>query len=176
MKSALLGITMAAFLLTILAQLVGGFPLVFTGFRLAGNTLLEAIPLIIAAFLLIGQLQVILTPDRINQLIQKFSGIKGILFSAFAGGLFPGPPYVYYPFLSSIKDKPIPFYLFFSFLSGKHVYDIARLPMEISLISPGIALLRNLISLPVPLIMGWLSYRIISKGATCTYFQEEKSE
>ncbi len=174
MKSIFAGLLIAAAVLTLLAFWWGGIPLVQEGLHLTLETLLQATPLIIAAFLLIGQLQVVLTAEKINQLIQKFSGIKGILFSVLAGGLFPGPPYVYYPFISSFKDKPIPFYLFFAFLSGKHVYDVARIPMEISLINPGLALLRNLLTLPVPILMGLLSRYLFPHDHTNTYFHREE--
>jgi len=100
---------------------------------------------------------VLVSKELIDRLLQKFTGTKGILFTTLAGGFFPGPPYVFYPFLASFREKKIPFYLFFSFVVGKQVYDFARIPMEMSLISPGIALLRNAITVPFPLFMGLIA-------------------
>jgi len=173
MQGALKGLAAAAVLLVLLAYFRGGSELVVEGLELSLRTLVQALPLIIAAFLLTGQLQAFLSKEWMDKLLQKFSGIKGILFSAAAGGLFPGPPYVYYPFLSGFKEKGIPFYLFFSFLAGKHVYDVARLPMEISLINPGIALLRNLITIPIPILIGLLSRRLFSDKTVNDFFNKD---
>jgi len=134
--------------------------------------LLQAIPLILAAFLVIGQLQELVSTELINRLLQKFTGIKGILFTVAAGGFFPGPPYVFYPFLAGFREKKIPFYLFFSFVVGKQIYDFARLPMEVSLINPFIALLRNVITLPVPLMMGLICRYIYRDMLTDDFFEK----
>ena len=82
-----------------------------------------------------------------------------MIISALAGGLFPGGPYIYYPFILSFKEKRLPFYIFIPFIYGKHVYDFSRIPMEMSLIDPKIALIRNVITLPIPIIAGLLVKR-----------------
>ena len=48
----------------------------------------------------------------------------------------------------------MPFYVFIAFIFGKQVYDFARLPMEISLVRADTALIRYLITLPIPIIVG----------------------
>lgn len=82
--------------------------------------------------------------------------------SALAGGVFPGGPYVYYPFVASFKGKGIPFYIIISFLYGKMLFDVTRIPMEISLISPSVAVVRNLITLPIPIIIGLTAERFFA--------------
>lgn len=110
--------------------------------------------MILASFIIIGQLNVLLTEELIEKWLQKFSGVKAIIASAIAGGLFPGGPYIYYPFITSFKEKNLPFYIFISFIFGKQVYDFTRFPMETSLVSLEIAIIRNLITLPIPIIVG----------------------
>lgn len=172
-------ISIAALLLAVAAYLAGGLPLFMQGLENSWLTLLQAVPLILAAFLVVGQLQELVSTELINGLLQRFTGLKGIVFTVLAGGFFPGPPYVYYPFLASFREKKIPFYLFFSFVVGKQVYDFARIPMEVSLINPAIALLRNVITLPVPLIMGLISRYLYRDMLTDEFFEiingEEKS-
>lgn len=172
MIKTLTGLSIITILLTLTAYLVGGFPLVREGLSNALDTSLQALPLVIAAFLLIGQLQVLLTTDHINRWLQKFTRSGGIIFSSAAGGLFPGPPYVYYPFIATLKEKGLPFYIFFSFIIGKQIYDFARIPMEVSLINPEIALLRYLITLPFPFLMGLLSRFIFTEKLVNFLFGE----
>ena len=174
MKSPLLYLSAATFILILLVYAVGGLSLVEEGWNKTISTFIQAFPLVIAAFIFIGQLQMLLTADRIDRLLQKFSGIRGVMFSSIAGGLFPGPPYVYYPFVASFKERHIPFYLFFSFIVGKQVYDIARIPMEASLISPFTALIRNLITIPVPVIMGLISRYFWLEQSMDKFFQREE--
>ncbi len=172
MKGPLGTIVIATIIVSLLAYYFGGFSLVGEGIVATWFTLLQAIPLILAAFLVIGQLQQMVSIELIEDILQKFTGIKGIILASIAGGMFPGPPYVYYPFLASFTEKKIPFYLFFTFIVGKQVYDFARLPMEVSLINPGIALLRNIITAPVPIIMGLLSQHLYPNMSTEKFFEK----
>ncbi|MFY9174813.1 MAG: hypothetical protein WAO24_05640 [Peptococcia bacterium] len=154
MRQSLIIVYVASAILILVAYFVGGGSLVLDGFVLSAKTALYSFLMILASFLIIGQLNVLLTTELIEKWLQKFSGIKAIIVSAIAGGLFPGGPYIYYPFLASFKDKKLPFYILISFIFGKQVYDFTRLPMEASLISPKIAIIRYLITLPIPIIVG----------------------
>jgi uncharacterized membrane protein YraQ (UPF0718 family) len=153
-KQSLIIIYSAILILVIAALLIGGGSLLSEGINISIKTAMNSGLMILASFVIIGQLNVLLTAEAIEKWLQKFSGIKAVLASAAAGGLFPGGPYIYYPFISSFKDKNLPFYIFISFIFGKEIYDITRLPMEASLISPEIAVIRYLITLPIPIIMG----------------------
>ncbi len=170
MKGSFLGLLIATFLVTLAVFFQGGCTLIGQGFSAALSTLLQALPLLVVAFIVTGQIQVLLSLEWIDRLWNKLSGVKGIFISSVAGGVFPGPPYVYYPFISTFKDREIPSYMFFSFVAGKQVYDLLRLPMEMSLINPGIALLRNLITLPMPFLMGLIFRRFISRETTARFF------
>ncbi len=156
----------------ILTYITGGTELVYDGLAIGGRTAAQAFFMILAAFLLIGQLQILLTSEMLKKWMEKYSGNKGILLSSLAGGLFPGGPYILYPFLIGFKGKGIPFYLLYAFVVGKHGYDFTRFPLEMSLISPGIALLRNIITLPVPFIMGLLSRRFFPHGLAGVKWKE----
>lgn len=164
MKNTAVILLIIVLILSITAYWIGGMELVSKSLDKAGQTALHSILLIIFAFLVIGQLQVVISADVVKKLLDKYSGTKGIILSALAGGLFPGGPYIFYPFLAGLKGKGIPYYLILSFTAGKHGYDFTRLPLEISLISPGLALLRNIITLPVPYLLGLVSRRIIKSN------------
>ena len=147
-------IVIIAIVLMAIAYIIGGSELILDGLNISINTANKSAIMLIVSFILIGQLQVLLSKELLDKWLQKFSGIKGIFISAIAGGFFPGGPYIYYPFISTFLEKKLPFYIFIAFIFGKHVYDFARIPMEISLISFKIALIRNLITIPIPIIAG----------------------
>ncbi len=162
-KTAFILLT-AVLLVLVAVYSLGGTGLVAEGLAQAGRTAMRAFLLIIVAFIVIGQLQVLISSEMIKQWLDKYSGSKSIAMSSIAGGLFPGGPYIFYPFLAGFKDKSIPFYLIFSFVVGKQNYDFTRLPLEISLTTPGLALLRNIITLPFPFVMGLLIRRFLPDG------------
>jgi len=169
MKGSFWGLLIATICVGIIALITGGWTLVGEGFSATRTTFFQALPLLIVAFLVTGQVQVLLSRKLIDRLWGRLSGLKGILFSSVAGGLFPGPPYVYYPFFASFKEREIPSHFFFSFVVGKQIYDFTRFPMEVSLINPGIALLRNLITLPFPFLMGIFFRRFVSREAIVNF-------
>ena len=154
MKQSLVIVSVLSAFLIISAFDIGGIDLVLAGITLSVNTAIRSALLILASFIIIGQLNVLLTKDVIEKWLQKFKGIKAVIIGALAGGLFPGGPYIYYPFIASFKDKNLPFYVFISFVFGKEIYDVTRLPMEASLVSLRIALIRYLITLPIPIVVG----------------------
>ncbi len=172
MRNTAIILAVVTLILLAIAYITGGFELVTEGFLTAGMTASQALLMIFAAFLVIGQLQTLVTSDMIKGWMQKYAGGRGIAISSIAGGLFPGGPYIFYPFLAGFKGKGISFYLLFSFVSGKQTYDFTRLPLEISLITPWIAILRNILTFPVPFIMGLISWRFFPQGVAGASWEE----
>jgi uncharacterized protein len=176
LKGTVIGIFLAAAALTLVAYITGGFPAVLDGLVRAKASAWQALPLLLAAFAVIGQLQILLSQETVKKWLEKNSGNKGIIYSSMAGGLFPGGPYIFYPFLAGFWKKEIPFYLLYSFIHGKMLYDFSRLPLEAGLINPWVALLRNLITLPVPVFMGWLARRFPPGKASLTPTREVRDD
>ena len=79
------------------------------GFTISMNTALRTALMLFVSFVLIGQLQILITKEVLERLLQKLSGLKGIIIGAIAGGLFPGGPYIYFPFIQSFNNKGMPF-------------------------------------------------------------------
>src|SRR5690606_26489854 len=121
MKQSLIIIYLAVAILLVIAFCLGGSDMILAGLNISINMAYRSFLMLLASFIIIGQLNVLLTGDLIEKWLQKFSGIKAIIVSAIAGGLFPGGPYIYYPFVSSFREKKLPFYILISFLFGKQV-------------------------------------------------------
>lgn len=94
------------------------------------NTAVQSALLLLVSFVLIGQIQVLITKEVLDTWLQKFSGIKGM-----------------------------PFYIFIAFIFVKNVYDFTRISMEVTLINPNITLIRNLITLSILILVGLLAKR-----------------
>lgn len=172
MRKSLEVIAVSVLLLVLVAVILGGWNLVLQGLKSAANTAIRSALMLVVSFIVIGQIQVLLSRERMDSWLGKYSGIKGIAISAIVGGLIPGGPYVYYPFARSFTEKGLPAYILIAFLFGKHVYDFSRIPMEITLIDPQIALIRNLITLPIPIIAGLLAEYLLKNRSVANLFSE----
>ena len=172
MRKSLEVIAVSVLLLVLVAVILGGWNLVLQGLKSAGNTAIKSALMLVVSFIVIGQIQVLLSRERMDSWLGKYSGIKGIAISAIVGGLIPGGPYVYYPFARSFTEKGLPAYILIAFLFGKHIYDFSRIPMEITLIDPQIALIRNLITLPIPIIAGLLAEYLLKNRTVANLFSE----
>lgn len=173
MKKSLITILIPTVIITVIAFVAGGSSLVQRGFSISMNTAVKTALMLFVSFVLIGQLQVLITKEVLERWLQRLSGIKGIIVGAIAGGLFPGGPYIYFPFIRTFNNKGMPFYIFIAFIFGKNVYDFTRIPMEVSLIDPNITLIRNLITLPIPIIAGLLAKRFYNNRTIKNIFTRE---
>ena len=173
MKKSLSILSVVTLIFIIIAYFVGGFDNVREGFQISIKTAIQSALMLFVSFLVVGQIHVLITREKLDRWLKRFSGFKGIVISALAGGLFPGGPYVYIPFIQSFNEKGMPFYIFISFIFGKGVYDFARIPMEISLVDSSVTLIRNLITLPIPLIIGMLARRLYQNKSFYEIFKRK---
>lgn len=176
LKGAFAGIASAAIVLILAAYIIGGTGLLFEGLNISKNSALAAAPMLFVSFIVIGQLRVLISKEMLNKWLQNNKSVKGILVSALTGGLFPGGPYVYYPFIASFVEKDVPFSIFTAFIVGKQIYDFARIPMEISFLGPEVTLIRNIITFPVPIIIGLLARHINPEKLGGAFFTKEGGE
>ena len=141
MKKTLIGLSIATLIIVLLAYFTGGTDLVLEGLDRAFGNMKKAGFMILTSFLLIGQLLCIVDENMVNRILNNIKGLKGIVISALVGGLMPVGPYLFYPFVKMFHGHDLPYYILIAFIFGKYTYDFARIPMEISLVSPKIALL-----------------------------------
>jgi len=123
------------------------------------STGINAFPVIVLCFIIIGQVTFLLPDNIMNKTAKEASVIKGIALSSFIGGLIFGGPFIIFPFIASIgKKEGLPLYLFHSCITGKSLYVPDRFLLEFSLIDPFVAIMRYVLALPVPIMVGLLSY------------------
>ncbi|HZK17269.1 MAG TPA: hypothetical protein VFC66_03405, partial [Anaerolineaceae bacterium] len=104
MKKSLIVIAVSVLVLVIVAMIIGGWNLILEGLETAWNTAIQSALMLVVSFIVIAQIQILLSRERMDSWLGKYSGIKGIAISAIAGGLIPGGPYVYYPFAKSFAE------------------------------------------------------------------------
>ncbi len=137
--------------------LIRGGGLAKDGVKLAGKTLWNALPLLLAGFLIGGLVQVLLPPELIQAWLGKESGMKGVLIGCLAGGLIPGSPYVMFPIVGGLYKAGAGVGAVVGFVSAWSLWSVSRFPMEIALIDTKVAVLRYAITFVVPPVAGLLA-------------------
>lgn len=154
MPKTTLAMAVAAVGLSVLAYMRGGFALVTQGVLTGGRMLLEVAPLLLVAFLVAGLIQTLVSKEMIAKWLGKEAGAKGLLLGAVAGALVPGGPYVFYPIAASFFLGGAEIGTVLAFVTAKNLWTLSRVPMEVALIGPQITLVRYVITLPFPLVVG----------------------
>ena len=125
-----------------------------TGLLTAGRTLWRNLPILLLGFVIAGLVQVVVPQEVITRLLGSQSGIKGILVACVAGGLMPGSPYAVFPLAGALHQSGAGLGVVVSFISAWSLWSVARLPVEVAVIDPQVALIRYGITFIVPPIAG----------------------
>jgi len=154
MKKTVIGMAGVTILLAAAGVVRQGKEIIIQALMAGGGMLLEVLPLLMAAFVLAGMVQVLISRDTINQWLGKDAGIKGIMLAGIAGALVPGGPYIFYPIAASFLLAGAEIGTVVTFVVAKNLWSLSRLPMEIALLGPRLTLVRFVVTLLFPLIAG----------------------
>jgi len=150
-----------AIVLIAVAYFRGG--LHWKGLERGGRMLADNALLLLASFLVAGLAQVLIPRDIIQQWIGAESGLRGILLGSIAGGLTPGGPYAVFPIVGSLYRAGASLGAVVSFVSAWSLWSVTRLPMEVALIGPRVAIVRFVATLVVPPLAGLFAQHALGR-------------
>lgn len=150
----LLGVTV---LLAVLAWREGGPSLALDGLREGALTLWRVIPLLIAAFLIAGLTQVLVSEEMVTRWLGAGTGWRGIALGCLGGALIPGGPYAYYPIAAVLLRSGAGIGVLVAFVTAKNLWSVSRLPLEFALLGTELTLTRFAATLLFPPLMGALA-------------------
>jgi len=150
----------AIVLLVIVYQRGGGEHIL--GLKLAGNLLLQIIPILIFAFIIAGMIQVLVPTEMISRWVGAESGFRGILIGTAIGGFMPGGPYVSLPIAAGLLRAGAGIGTMVALITAWSLLAVARLPIEIGLIGWKFTLIRLACVFFFPPIAGIIANRFFS--------------
>ncbi len=153
----LIGLSLIALLLAGLAWYRGGSALALAGFVQGGRVLLSVIPLLIAAFLIAGLTQSLVTEELVTHWLGAGSGWRGIALACLGGALIPGGPYVYYPIAAALMRAGASLGVLVAFVIAKNLWSVTRLPLEFALLGPYLTVVRFATTAVLPPLLGVLA-------------------
>ena len=124
--------------------------------KIAGQSLIKLLPLLIAVFGLVGLFQEFLPPQLVSQWLGKSSGMLALLIGTAAGAISIGPPLAAYPLAGSLLDAGAWPPAIAAFILSWISVGIITLPFEAQTFGSRFALLRNSISFIVAMLCGLL--------------------
>ena len=124
------------------------------------DLLVETMPKFLAAVLLACWLRLMLPREVIQRYLGSESGWRGLFIATGAGIVVPGGPMTAFPlsvaFLAGGADRGT----VIAFVTSWLMLSLQRaIVWEMAFLDPEIVGIRYLVSLPVPIVMGWLARR-----------------
>lgn len=153
-------LTLVALLLAGLSWRDGGIEAVKGGVVAGADTFMSVALLLVAAFLIAGLTQTLVSRELIDRWLGARSGWRGILLACLAGAVIPGGPYVYYPIAGALLQAGAGLGVLISFVMAKNLWSLTRLPLEFALLGPRLTITRYLLTLVVPPLLGFLAEAI----------------
>lgn len=155
--TSLLILTIVALILAYIAWKQGGIEKVIEALKTGGNSLVQIIPLLIAAFITAGMIQVSIRKDTIKRWLGAESGFKGLLLACIGGALIPGGPYVYYPIAGALMKTGAGIGVLVAFVTAKNLWSVSRIPLEIALLGNELTINRYMITFIFPILLGFVA-------------------
>jgi len=144
-------------LLAAAAYQQGGAEMALQGLTAGVRLLIRELPLLTAAFLTAGLLQVLISRELVTKWLGQEAGLKGILLACLGGGLIPGGPYAYYPIAGALMKSGAGLGVLIAFVTAKNLWSVTRLPLEIAILGFRVTFQRILITLLIPPLIGILA-------------------
>lgn len=126
----------------------------------------QILPLIIAAMIMGGLIQVIVPKELIEQFLGTGSGIRGIVTGGVAGSVMPGPPYASLPIVASLLRSGAGIGPMVALVTAWALWRVNLIPLEIAFISPKFMVIRFFATFIFPVIAGLIAQLIIMRFIT----------
>ncbi len=125
------------------------------------SMLADTVPRVVAAVGIAGMVYVLLPREKLASLIGEGSGIRGLFIAAGAGIITPGGPSSAYPLLALLAAGGAHRGPLIAYFTGWSMLGVQRILMwDVPLMGADFSLTRFLISLPLPIIAGYIASKI----------------
>lgn len=127
----------------------------------AGGMLLFILPAIVGGLLLAGALKQLVPPGALARWMGADAGIRGLAIATLAGMATPGGPMAAFPLVLVLAQAGADRGALVAFIFAWSLNGFQRLLVyEVPLLGADFTLMRFLVTLPLPLLAGWLGRMI----------------
>lgn len=124
--------------------------------KVAGKSLFKILPMILIIVIIVGLLLGFVPPDQISRYFGEQSGILGILTIGGIGAIIHIPSLVAFPLAASLLESGASVMAAAAFITTLTMIGTVFLPAEIRVLGKELALLRNVLSFIIAIIISIL--------------------
>lgn len=118
-------------------------------------------PSLLAGLLLAGAMRQLLSPGALARWMGAESGWFGLCVATLAGTLTPGGPMAAFPLVLVLAGAGADRGALVAYILGWSLNGFQKLLVyEVPLLGPEFAIMRTLITLPMPVVAGWIARRL----------------
>jgi uncharacterized membrane protein YraQ (UPF0718 family) len=129
----------------------------WVGAKAGLGLLWEILPRLIAALILTGMLQVLVSPEQIERFFGKAAGYRGISLAFVAGILTPGGPMASFPMVAVFYQSGAPMSVLVTYVTSWSLFGFQRvIAWELPFMGPRFVMARVLPTLALPIVAGYL--------------------
>jgi uncharacterized membrane protein YraQ (UPF0718 family) len=129
----------------------------WVGLKAAADLLLAIAPRLVAALVMTGMLQVLVSPDMIERWLGRSAGHRGILIAFVAGILTPGGPMISFPMMAVFYQGGASLSALVTYVTSWSLFGFQRLiAWELPFMGGRFVLARVLPTLALPILAGYL--------------------
>jgi uncharacterized membrane protein YraQ (UPF0718 family) len=134
------------------------------GLAESGKLILQMGPVLLVAFVLAGMVSVLISPETIGDWLGREAGFRALLVGTLAGALTPAGPFVAFPLLAVLLKGGASVGAVAAYLTAWALLGIHRVAaLEIPILGWRFALVRYLVSLAAPVVIGFLAQLVSTK-------------
>jgi len=133
------------------------------GIKIGGKMFISILPILIVSFAIAGLMQVLIPKDVIAKWLGTEAGFKSIMIGCVAGALTPGAPYITFPLVAGFYKAGASMGAVVGFVAAWSLWQVYRIPVEVAIIGPKVAIVRFLSTLIFPPIAGIFAQTFFGK-------------
>ena len=132
-------------------------------FGIFSGILLQVVPVLVFVFFLLFITDLFIKPEKIAKYLGSESGVTGWLVAIVAGIISSGPIYVWFPFLSEMREKGMKTGLAATFLYNRAV-KVPLLPLMIYYFGFAFTVVLTVYMIVFSVVVGFLTALVVEAG------------
>lgn len=123
----------------------------------AKNMLLNVLPLLICAFVIVGFMNILIPEKVLQTWLGEEAGWRGLLIGPLVGALIQGGPYAFFPLFDAVFRQNVSTGTAVAMITAWGMINVGHLPYEFTFLGPRFVALKYAVYLFVPTLAGYLA-------------------
>lgn len=130
----------------------------YEGLKGGMKQMVHMLPIILAAFILSGMIEVVIPEEFVKEWLSKEAGLRGILLGSFGGMLLAMGPYAFFPIAASILTSGAGLGTIISIITGWCLLSLSKMPFETAFFGMRFFIRKTILSIPFSLAAGLIAH------------------